>query len=411
MRKIAIGFLYIVIFLLCDKMRIDAIGERFLLMKFFDLIDKKLIKNIDLRIIISILLLFAIGIVFISSATKVAYGGSLSYVKIQMVAFILGIIGAGLVLFFDYNTFGEMEKVIYAINIILLISVFIFGQEIKGSKSWIIFGPLSFQPSEIVKIGFILCFAKQLEKREETLNTFKGFLPLLLYIAPVILLIMKQPDFGTALVFVFFSFFMLYSAGLSYKFIAIMGGLGTISIPILWFYYFGEYQKYRIMVFFNPEMDPLGRGYHVIQSKIAIGSGQLIGKGLFKGTQNNLGFIPERHTDFIFSVIGEELGLLGSILVIILFMWLIMRCIYIAKISKDSYGKYITVGIMAMFLFHILENIGMTMGIMPVTGIPLPFISYGGSSLLTNMIAIGLVLNVGMRRQLIRFYIKMWKDR
>lgn len=372
-------------------------------MKLDNLVDKKLIKNIDLGIVISVLCLVIAGIIAIYSATGAAYGGSLSYIKTQIVAFILGIIGIVFVLLIDYNTFGEMEKIIYIVNILLLIAVLVIGKEVKESKSWIIFGPLRFQPSEIVKIGFILTFAKQLEKREGTLDTLKGVVPLILYMVPIIGLILRQPDFGTALVFIFFSFFMLYAAGMNYKFIFGIGALGIISAPALWLYYLKPYQKHRIMVFFNPEMDPLGRGYHVIQSKIAIGSGQFLGKGLLKGTQNNLGFIPERHTDFIFSVIGEELGLLGSIVIILLFLWLIMRCMYIAKISKDSYGKYISVGVMAMFLFHVLENIGMTIGIMPVTGIPLPFISYGGSSLLTNMLSIGLVLNVGMRRQIIRF--------
>ena len=372
-------------------------------MKLDNLVDKKLIKNIDLSIVISVICLVIAGIIAISSATGAAYGGSLSYIKTQIAAFILGIIGMVFVLLFDYNTFGEMEKIIYLVNVLLLIAVLVFGKEIKGAKSWIIFGPVRFQPSEIVKIGFILTFAKQLEKKEGTLDTIKGIIPLILYMIPILGLILLQPDFGTALVFVFFSFFMLYAAGMNYKFILGAGALGILSAPALWFYYLKSYQKHRIMVFFNPELDPLGTGYHVIQSKIAIGSGQFLGKGLFQGTQNNLGFIPERHTDFIFSVIGEELGLLGSIIIILLFLWLIMRCMYIAKISKDSYGKYITVGVMAMFLFHVLENIGMTIGIMPVTGIPLPFISYGGSSLLTNMISIGLVLNVGMRRQIIRF--------
>lgn len=372
-------------------------------MKLDNLVDKKLIKNIDLSIVISVICLVIAGIIAISSATGAAYGGSLSYIKTQIAAFILGIIGIVFVLLIDYNTFGEMEKIIYLVNVLLLIAVLVFGKEIKGAKSWIIFGPVRFQPSEIVKIGFILTFAKQLEKKEGTLDTIKGIIPLILYMIPILGLILLQPDFGTALVFVFFSFFMLYAAGMNYKFILGAGALGILSAPALWFYYLKSYQKHRIMVFFNPELDPLGTGYHVIQSKIAIGSGQFLGKGLFQGTQNNLGFIPERHTDFIFSVIGEELGLLGSIIIILLFLWLIMRCMYIAKISKDSYGKYITVGVMAMFLFHVLENIGMTIGIMPVTGIPLPFISYGGSSLLTNMISIGLVLNVGMRRQIIRF--------
>ncbi len=372
-------------------------------MKIGKLIDKRLIKNIDLSIIIAVLLLVIIGIVAITSATGIAHGSSSNYIKVQVIAFTLGIIGIIVVLFFDYNTFGEEEKIIYAINILLLVMVLVFGKEIKGSKSWLVFGPLSFQPSEIVKIGFILTFAKQLEKKEQALNSVKALVQLFLYLAPILVLILIQPDFGTGLVFIFFTFFMLYAAGLNYKYILGVTASGIISVPLLWFYYLKPYQKWRILVFLNPELDPLGSGYHVIQSKIAIGSGQFIGKGLFKGTQNNLGFIPERHTDFIFSIIGEEFGLIGSITIILLFFWLIMRCMYIAKISKDSYGKYITIGIMSMFLFHVLENIGMTIGIMPVTGIPLPFISYGGSSLLTNMIAIGLVLNVGMRRQVIRF--------
>ncbi|MCK9217972.1 MAG: rod shape-determining protein RodA [Firmicutes bacterium] len=372
-------------------------------MKPGKLIDKRLIKNIDLGIIVSVLCLITVGVIAITSATGIAYGSSFNYIKIQTIAFFLGIISIVIILFFDYNTFGEMDKIIYAVNILLLVAVLVFGKSIKGSKSWMIIGPLSFQPSEIVKIGFILTFAKQLEKKGENLNSFKGLIHLMLYLLPILALILRQPDFGTGLVFVFFTFFMLYAAGLNYKYIIAVTSAGIISIPALWFYYLKPYQKHRILVFLNPELDPLGSGYHVIQSKIAVGSGQFLGKGLFKGTQNNLGFIPERHTDFIFSIIGEEFGLIGSLIVILLFFWLIMRCMYIAKISKDYYGKYITIGIMAMFLFHILENVGMTMGIMPVTGIPLPFISYGGSSLLTNMIAIGIVLNVGMRRQIIRF--------
>ena len=372
-------------------------------MKWSKLIDRRLIKNIDLGLVISMLLLISIGIVAIVSSTGIAYGSSFSYIKIQVIAFILGIIGIVAVLFFDYNTFGEMEKIIYAVNILLLVIVLLFGKEVKGSKSWLVIGTFNFQPSEIVKIGFILTFAKQLEKKEAVLNTVKGLAQLMLYMAPILGLILLQPDFGTGLVFVFFTFFMLFAAGLNYKYIFGVITMGIVSVPALWLYYLKPYQKHRILVFLNPELDPLGSGYHVTQSKIAVGSGQFIGKGLFKGTQNNLGFIPERHTDFIFSIIGEEFGLIGSMVIVLLFLWLIMRCMYIAKISKDDYGKFITIGVMAMFLFHVLENIGMTIGIMPVTGIPLPFISYGGSSLLTNMIAIGLVLNVGMRRQVIRF--------
>jgi len=367
------------------------------------IIDKKLLKNLDVGILISVILLFIIGLVAISSATGVAHGGSLRHVKIQSVAFLLGTIAMIITLFFDYNTFGELSKVIYIVSILLLVAVLIFGVEVKGSKSWFDLKVVNFQPSELVKIGFIISFAKFLEKREENLNSLKGVLSAVLYIIPIVGLIILQNDFGTALVFIFFIAFMLFAAGISYKYVVGAIVLGILSFPLLWYYVFEDYQRKRILVFLNPEMEPLGRGYHVIQSKIAVGSGQFWGKGLYQGTQNNLGFIPERHTDFIFSVIGEEMGLIGSLAVILLFMLLLMRCIYIANISKDSFGKYICVGVMAMFLFHVLENIGMTIGMMPVTGIPLPFVSYGGSSLVTNLIAIGLVLNVGMRRQVIRF--------
>ncbi len=372
-------------------------------MKFDDLVDRKLLKNIDLGVVFSTVLLIIYGITAIASATHITRGGTTGLMKVQIIAFILGIIGVLIILLIDYNTFGDNYTLIYIVNILLLVSVLFLGSKIKGSRSWIDFGPLNFQPSEVVKLGFILTYAKYLEKKKDKLNRIIDVLPAVMHMGVIIGLILLQPDFGTALVFIFISVFMLYAAGLNYKMIAGAFATFLISIPMMWFFLFKPYQKDRIRVFLNPELDPMGAGYHVLQSQTAIGSGQFAGKGLFQGTQNNLGFIPERHTDFIYSVIGEELGLIGAVAVIVLFMWLLLRCIHVAKVSKDDYGMLICVGVTAMYLFHVLENIGMTIGLMPVTGIPLPFISYGGSSLLTNMAAVGLVLNVGMRRQVIRF--------
>lgn len=371
-------------------------------MRVDNLIDKKLIKNIDIGIVISTMLLIIYGMIAISSALHITTGGSGSLLKVQIVAFILGIIGVLMILLIDYKSFGDNYILIYGINIFLLVLVLVIGFSTKGTKGWIDFGPVNFQPSEIVKLGYILTFAKYLEKRKDNLDRLVDVLPAMLHLILIVGLILLQPDFGTALVFIVISIFMLYAAGINHKIVAGAFGTFLISLPVMW-KFLKSYQKDRILTFFNPELDPMGAGYHVIQSETAIGSGQFLGKGLFKGTQNNLGFIPERHTDFIFSVIGEELGLVGALVVLMLFMWLLLRCIHIAKVSKDDYGMLICVGITAMFLFHILENIGMTIGLMPVTGIPLPFISYGGSSLLTNMAAVGLVLNVGMRRQVIRF--------
>ncbi|MGE5630157.1 MAG: rod shape-determining protein RodA [Caulobacteraceae bacterium] len=371
-------------------------------MRLDGIFDRKLLKNIDLGIVISTIMLILYGLVAISSATQITSGGRTSPLKIQIIAFILGVVAVILILMIDYKTFGDNYIIIYGMNILLLVAVLIFGFSTKGSKSWIDFGPVNFQPSEVVKLGYILTFAKFLEKKKDKLDRVIDVLPLMLHLAVIIGLILLQPDFGTALVFIFITVFMLYAAGINHKIVAGAFGTFLVSLPIMW-KLLKPYQKNRILVFFNPELDPMGAGYHVIQSETAIGSGQFLGKGLFKGTQNNLGFIPERHTDFIFSVIGEELGLIGAIIIIFLFLWLILRCIHIARVSKDDYGMLICVGITSMFLFHILENIGMTIGLMPVTGIPLPFISYGGSSLLTNMVAVALILNVGMRRQVIRF--------
>ncbi|HNR04958.1 MAG TPA: rod shape-determining protein RodA [Bacillota bacterium] len=371
-------------------------------MKVENLVDRKLLKNIDLGIVISTILLIVYGMVAISSATHIRSGGSVGTLKVQIIAFILGIIGVILILLIDYKTFGDNYVLIYIVNVFLLALVLIIGFSTKGTKGWIDLGPVNMQPSEIVKIGYILTFAKYLEKKKGNLNRIIDVLPAMLHLVLIVGLIMLQPDAGTALVFIFISIFMLFAAGISYKIIAGAFGAFLISLPVMW-KLLKPYQQSRILVFLNPELDPMDKGYHVIQSKTAIGSGQLWGKGLFEGTQNNLGFVLERHTDFIFSVIGEELGLIGALVLMMLFLWLLLRCIHIAKVSKDDYGMLICVGIISMFLFHILENIGMTIGLMPVTGIPLPFISYGGSSLLTNMAAVGLVLNVGMRRQVIRF--------
>ena len=372
-------------------------------MRVGDLIDKKLVRNIDLGIVLSSIALIVIGFIAIASASGLLSGGSTGRLKVQVVAAIIGIFAVLVIVLFDYNTFGEMERPLYILNVLLLLSVFAFGTKIKGSLSWIELGPINFQPSEVVKIGFILVFAKHLERRKDKLNNIIQVIPSLIYMAVPIGLIMLQPDFGTAIVFVFIACFMLFEAGLSYKIIA--GAIAGIValVPILWLFFLKIYQKNRILTFLNPELDPMGSGYHVIQSKIAIGSGLFTGKGIFHGTQNNLGFIPERQTDFIFSVIGEEVGFVGCVIVVLLFIFLLYRIMSVARSSKNDYGTLVCTGIMAMYLFHILENIGMTIQLMPVTGIPLPFVSYGGSSLLTNMIALGIVINIGMRRQLIRF--------
>ena len=229
---------------------------------------------------------------------------------------------------------------------------------------------------------------------EEDINKPLVIFGLILHLSVPVLLIMCQPDLGSMLVFLFMFACMLFAARLSWKYIVPVALGGVISLPFIYKYVLNEYQQKRIQVFFNPDLDPLNRGYNVIQSKIAVGSGQLWGKGYLQGTQNQLGYLPTKYTDFIFSVISEEFGFIGAALVALALFFIIWRCFKTAQLSSNLFGRYICVGTASMLLFHSFENMGMCIGLMPVTGIPLPFVSYGGTSMVTNMIAIGLVLSV-----------------
>jgi len=364
--------------------------------------DKKQLKNLDFVIFITLITIILLGIVIIGSATHIFDGGSLRFIKTQIIAFVIGLIAMFFIIMVDYNEIGKYYKLIYIINIIMLFAVLAIGVTKKGAQSWITIGGFGFQPSEFAKIAVIITLAKHLEDKEGKLNTIRDIIPILIHIGIPIILILLQPDLGTALVFIVILIGMLFAAGLNTKFIYGGMGAGLAFIPIAW-NFLKDYQKKRILVFLNPNLDPLGSGYNVIQSKIAVGSGQFFGKGLFQGTQNKLNFIPEKHTDFIFSVLGEELGFIGTVSLLILYLILITRSLRIARLAKDSFGSLIVVGVISMIVFQIFENMGMAIGIMPVTGIPLPFMSYGGTSLIAYMMGIGLVLNVGMRRQKINF--------
>ncbi len=360
---------------------------------------RNLSRNLDMPLVIFTLIAAIFGIVMISSA-----GGG-RYVVIQSIALVLGIGGVVAMMILDYEYLAQISKYLAITGIVLLVLVLIpgLGQMRNGARSWFGFGPLSFQPAEIGKILFIILFANQVTENEMELNEPKTLLRVLAYLAVPCFLILLQPDFGTMMVFVSVALVILFAAGLSWKYIG--GGVLGLAVifPIAWFFLFQEYQKNRIMVLFNPERDPSGAGYHVIQSKIAVGSGRLFGTGLYKGSSQVNNLLPERHTDFIFSAVCEELGMVGAVAVIIILSLIIYRCIYIGLNARNPLGTHICNGVAAMFLFQVFENIGMCLGLFPVTGITLPFFSYGGSSLLTTMLAIGLVLNVRYRSRLINF--------
>lgn len=363
--------------------------------------EKKRLKKFDyfLFFIISLLTIYGFFSIYIAT-------GGTSYFKSQGAAFILGIIAILVLSFIDYDIFGKLYLPIYIFSNILLLAVLIsgIGSSEWGASSWLVIGGISFQPSEIVKVGIIISLAKFIENNSDNINEFLTLIKILVFAFVPIGLVVLQNDLGTALVFMFFTFIMLFVAGLDIKYILYSGLLGIISIPIAWFGFFEDYQKKRLLVFLDPSLDPMGSGWNVTQAKTAIGSGQIIGRFITGNADfATTGWLPEKHTDFIFAVIGESFGLIGGALLILLYTLLIYRLIYIAKNAKDLFGSLVVVGITSMISFHIIENIGMTMGLMPVTGIPLPFISYGGTFMLTNMIALGLVFSIAIKRSKINF--------
>ena len=349
--------------------------------------------NFDRFLLITVILAALYGIIAIYSATR-SFDTNTNVI-IQSVSMCIGIIVMVILTIFDYEQYELFLKPVGAVSIGLLLLVLIIGKSGDwGAQSWIRIGPIGIQPSEIAKIGFILTFSYHLNKVGEKINEPKNLLFLIIHLAVPVTLIMLQPDAGSAMVFIFIFIVMMFVAGVSLKYLLTATAAGIISLPLIYMFLLSDYQKHRIQVFLNPDLDKLGSGYNVIQSKIAVGSGGFFGKGFLQGTQNQLGFLPTKHTDFIFSVISEELGFIGASIVILLLFTIIFRCLKTASSSNTLFGKYICTGVAAMLIFHTVENIGMCIGLLPVTGIPLPFFSYGGSSLITNFIAIGLVLSV-----------------
>ena len=373
----------------------------------------KLLKNIDPLIPIITLILVAIGFLIITSATYDVSNSPWTnpFLIRQFIAFILGTTALIVSLFFDYRSLKNYSEIIYVCNILILLSVLMFGETAQGGQRWLVLGPIVFQPSELAKLAVIITLADLLATDKYNLDNIFGLLVPCLHILLPVALIFLQNDLGTSLVVIAIFLGIIYAAGANSKiFFGSIGGiLATVITWITLHVNFDipiplqTYQLNRLLVLVNPALDPLGSGYNVIQSKIAIGGGGLFGQGLFSGTQNKLNFLPEMHTDFIFSVLGEEFGFIGVAVVLILYFVLLWQAMKVVAEAKDSFGVLIVIGIITMFAFHIFENVGMTLGIMPVTGITLPFLSYGGSSLITNMLAVGLILNVSMRKKKILF--------
>ncbi len=360
--------------------------------------DRRLIIHFDLVLLLTVCAVAGIGIANLFSATANWHmGGTPLYVK-QLLWLSGGLFLALLVCCFDYRHLEHFAIHGYIISIGLLVFVLLLGKTSMGATRWINLGFFNLQPSEVIKIIIILMLARCFGRTAHPLGFSLAELwqPALLVLVPVAL-ILKQPDLGTALMVIFIAGSMLLFAGLQRKTLFGLSLMGMLAAVGGWFG-LHEYQKQRILTFLNPEADPLGSGYHIIQSKIAVGSGGFTGKGFLQGTQSQLSFLPERHTDFAFSVFAEEWGFSGSAVLLFCYMFLIIWGIYIARRASDRFGMFLAIGVTAMIFWHIVVNLGMVIGLLPVVGVPLPLFSYGGTSMVTTMIGVGLLMSVSMRR-------------
>ena len=355
------------------------------------------LRSINFSVLGLIITLFFIGLAALYSISN---GDFNSWPLKHSQRFILGLIIFFIVILFDLRIIFGYAYFIFLLSIISLIIIPFFGIESNGATRWINIAGISLQPSEFVKYTLVLALAKYFHSINNDNSFIKSLIiPLIITIVPVFLVI-TQPDLGTALIILLGGISIFWISGLNYKYF-IVGIISIIcSLPVLW-QYLKEYQKDRVLTFFNPERDPLGNGYHIMQSKIALGSGGIFGKGYMEGTQSHLNFLPEMQTDFIFTMLGEEFGFIGTLFLLFIYAALIMISIRLALKSRSLFSKYLSLGVCNVFFIYVFVNIGMVTGLLPVVGVPLPFISYGGSSMLAVMFGFGLLMNCYINRNII----------
>lgn len=363
------------------------------------MIDRRLFTNIDWVLVGLTLTVCLVGIINIYSATSTyKIVGSPYYLK-QFYWLLVGSFIVLLISSIDYHLFEDFSYWFYGFLLLLLVAVLVIGRRSMGATRWLSLGFFSIQPSELMKIVIIITFARFFNNFQAIGGlTIKDMLLPLLLLMPPALLIMKQPDLGTATLVILIAGSMIAFRGLRLTTIITFV---LVTLPLIWFSWHNllrPYQKNRVLDFINPQRSRLGSGYHIIQSKIAVGSGGFTGKGFLSGTQSKLRFLPEQHTDFAFSVFAEEWGFLGCLLVIVLYLSLVLWGLHIARRCNDRFGSMLAVGVSAMLFWHIIINMGMVMGLFPVVGVPLPFFSYGGTSMITSMVGVGILQNISMRR-------------
>jgi len=360
----------------------------------------RLIENLDYTLLFAVVFLCFYGLLVLYSSTRLAVTvGSDPYffVKRQSLWILLGFLFLTITIFIDYHNLERYSKLIYFGTVVLLIMVIFAGRSTYGARRWLAIGPFDFQPSEFAKIALIAFLADFLSKNKQKMDNFFYYLLPFAYTGLLILLVFMQPDLGTSLVYLAILIIMLFAVGVKIKYLVFTFLASLSSIPVLWIF-LKDYQKNRLILFLNPNLDPLGGGYNVIQSRIAIGSGGFLGNGIFSGLQSQLNFLPAQHTDFLFSVVGEELGFVGTILLLGLYAIILWRGIKIALEARDLLGSLLAAGAVSFLFFHIVVNIGMAMGMLPATGLPLPFLSYGGSFMISNLMVVGVLLNVELHK-------------
>ncbi len=354
------------------------------------------LKQIHWPLVLSAAGLFFVGTLFIYSA---AYHDSGNYLTKHFFWVFVGFLVLLSVPFLSYRTFLSVSYLLYVVSVVLLLLVTFVGEARLGARRWIALGPLMIQPSEFAKISTILAVANFLGSNHSWEKKKRVILVAIAMMAVPFFLILKQPDLGSAILFVPMILTLLFLWGISWRFLALAGAAGAIAIPLCW-ELLREYQRKRILVFLNPNLDPLGSGYTAVQSKIAVGSGGLLGKGFLAGTQSQLQFVPEHHTDFIFCVLGEEWGYAGALLLLCMYGFLFQSSFQVMENTTDIKAKLLVAGILSIIFTQAFVNIGMTFGLMPIAGITLPLVSYGGSSFVTTAIALGLILSVYRERSI-----------
>ncbi len=356
-----------------------------------------LVRHVDgwLAALLIVLLLFSMATVFSAS------GESAARMSGHLTNILIGVTVLLLVASVPPHLLAKLGPPLYVLALVLLVAVALFGEIRNGSRRWLPLGVTAIQPSELMKIALPLMLAWYFQQREGILRA-RDFLLAGGLIALPFLLILKQPDLGTALLIGASGFYVLFFAGLSWKVIAGLGTAGVLSLPLAWNFVLHDYQKTRVMTLLDPTKDPLGDGYHIIQSTIAIGSGGFFGKGWLQGTQNQLDFIPERTTDFIFAVYSEEFGLLGVLLLVVLYLAIVARGLKIAEHAPSTFARLMAATISLNFFTYVFVNMGMVSGILPVVGVPLPLMSYGGTAMVTLMIGFGMLMSMATHRQILK---------